>query len=156
MTAPAMWSCGRCSYLTMRRACNALERAFERALAPTALSAAQFLILRSLSACDSISSARLASLVDCVPSALSDDVHALAQQGLVELHSSPATPKIRLTPTGRSRLDAAIPVWNEVQRRVDLLFGHPEANDLYFALEDITLVICDAESNIDIDDRQNI
>lgn len=141
MTVPTSKSRDPCSYLTMRQATKALEGAFEEALAPTGLSAPQFVILRALSPRPSIPREQLAAIIDCCDAPLRDGVLDLEHRGLVELQGvSSAAPRIHLTPAGRSGYTAAVPMWRDVQRRFDLLFGHVEADALHFVLRDICLV----------------
>lgn len=143
MNVPTWRGSSPCSYLAMRQAANVLETAFEVAVAPVGLSAAQFAILRALSLRGSMSDDRLAAITGCHEISFSQDVLGLEQSGLVELREAEmCASRVRLTAAGRSGYQAAVPMWSQVERRVELLFGHPEANALHSVLRDVVLVGC--------------
>jgi DNA-binding MarR family transcriptional regulator len=62
----------------------------------------------------------------------------LAREGLVTVEPSAADRRARivtLTPDGRSRMKAALPLWRAVQTRFEEKFGADEATQLRASLE---------------------
>ena len=117
-----------CLCLHVQRAARALARRFDDALRPFGLTNGQFSLMMSLNRPEPPGMVAVASLLAMDRTTLTAALKPLQRRDLVEITVNPAdrrTRQIKLTPTGRSVLVQALPVWKSTHRAVeDLLAGH--------------------------------
>ena len=118
---PALQAVGQqCIVRTMRQASRLLTSLYDEALAPFGLKASQMNVLIAVGANGAVSPQRIQKALDLEKSTLSRSAERLAAGGL--LISQPATEGrgivYGLTPSGRKRIESALPAWRKVQARV--------------------------------------
>ena len=108
-----------CFGLHVRRAARVLARHYDDALKPVELTSGQFSLLMSLNRLRPAGMAAVAALLAMDRTTLTANLKPLERRGLVEVTVDAADRRGRLlalTPAGRSRLVAAMPLWQEAQR----------------------------------------
>ena len=117
-----------CLCLHLQRAARTVARRFDEALRPLDLTNGQFSLMMSLNRPEPPGMAAVASLLAMDRTTLTAALKPLQRRALVEITVHPAdrrTRQIKLTPTGRSVLVQALPVWKSTHRAVeDLLADH--------------------------------
>lgn len=111
-----------CLCLHMQRAARALARRFDDALRPLGLTNGQFSLMMSLNRPEPPGMAAVASLLAMDRTTLTAALKPLQRRALVEITVSPADRRarqIKLTPTGRSLLVQALPIWKCTHRAVE-------------------------------------
>lgn len=110
-----------CACLNVRRTARAVTQLYDRILAPTGLRATQVTLLVALErAGQPIPFTRLASVLGMDRTTLTRNFQPLQRGGLMTLRPGPDR-RVRLaaiTDRGRALLLAAIPLWEEAQRRI--------------------------------------
>ncbi|MFJ4989149.1 MarR family winged helix-turn-helix transcriptional regulator [Streptomyces sp. NPDC088732] len=127
-----------CNSLALRKAARYLGATYDKALAPVGLRGTQFSILQKLSVLGEMTITGLADVIAMDRTTMASNLKPLVREGLVTVEPSPADRRARivtLTPDGRSRVKAALPLWREVQTRFEESFGDAEAARLRTALE---------------------
>jgi DNA-binding MarR family transcriptional regulator len=116
-----------CLFTTGRRLSRLLTQAYERQLTPARLKATQFSLLAALAPLDQkgASIAVLARGLDLEASTFSRNLKPLLRDGLVALARGTDGRQRRatLTPAGRERYEAALPLWRKAQARVREALG---------------------------------
>jgi DNA-binding MarR family transcriptional regulator len=129
-----------CYCTTMRAATRRITALYDSALAAAAVNAAQFALLRKLSAVGPVSIQQLAAAVELERSTVARNVRVLEQSGLVSLASTAEdrrTTVIHLTERGREALKAGAPLWESAQRRVEDSLGVDAAAALRTTLHNL-------------------
>ena len=116
-----------CLFTTGRRLSRLLTQAYERQLVPSQLKATQFSLLAALAPLDprGASIAVLARGLDLEASTFSRNLKPLLRDGLVTLArgTDGRQRRVTLTPAGRTRYEAAVPLWRKAQARVREALG---------------------------------
>lgn len=103
-----------CLCLHVQRAARALARRFDEALRPFGLTNGQFSLLMSLDRRDPPTIGDVAALLAMDRTTLTAALKPLERRGLLRIAVDADDRRIRrlvLTPSGRSLLDAALPIW---------------------------------------------
>jgi len=111
-----------CLCLHLQRAARAVARRFDEALRPLGLTSGQFSLLMSLNQPEPPSIGRVAGVLAMDRTTLTANLKPLARRGLVDIRTDAADRRSRrlvLTPTGRSLLAAALPIWRREHAAVD-------------------------------------
>jgi DNA-binding MarR family transcriptional regulator len=127
-----------CNNLALRKAARYLGATYDKALAPVGLRATQFSILQRLSAHGETTITSLADMIAMDRTTLASNLKPLAREGLVTVEPSAADRRARIvtiTPDGRSRMNAALPLWKAVQAQFEESFGAGDAAQLRASLE---------------------
>jgi DNA-binding MarR family transcriptional regulator len=122
-----------CLCLHVQRAARTLARRFDDALRPFGLTNGQFSLLMSLNRPEPPGMAAVASLLAMDRTTLTAALKPLQRRGLIEIAANPAdrrTRQIKLTPTGRSLLVQALPVWKSTHRAVEDLLSEQDPDRL--------------------------
>ena len=109
-----------CACLNVRRAARAVTALYDRVLAPTGLRATQITLLVALERAGPIPFTRLAEVLGMDRTTLTRNLEPLRRQGHLTLRPGPDR-RVRLatiTERGRRTLTAAIPLWEQAQRRI--------------------------------------
>ncbi|MFJ8008420.1 MarR family winged helix-turn-helix transcriptional regulator [Streptomyces fagopyri] len=137
MTPTSTSGADQCNNLALRKAARYLGATYDRALAPVGLRGTQFSILQRLSAHGEMTISTLADTIAMDRTTMASNLKPLAREGLVTVEPSATDRRARvaaITPDGRSRLQAAFPLWNAVQVRFEESFGADEAARLRTSL----------------------
>jgi DNA-binding MarR family transcriptional regulator len=120
-----------CLCLHVQRAARALARRFDLGLRAVGLTNGQFSLLMSLNRPEPATMASVASLLAMDRTTLTAALKPLQRQGLATVVPDPGDQRARrlaLTPEGRRRLAAAVPIWTSIHAEVEhLVDGGPEA-----------------------------
>lgn len=119
-----------CNSLALRKAARYLGATYDKALAPVSLRGTQFSILQQLSTRDEITIKALAEMIAMDRTTLASNLKPLAREGLLTVEPSAADRRARIitiTPDGRSRFQAALPLWYAVQAQFEEKFGAGKA-----------------------------
>jgi len=109
-----------CACLNVRRTARAVTQLYDRTFAPIGLRATQVTLLVALERAGPVPFARLADALGMDRTTLTRNLAPLQRRGLVSLRPGPDR-RVRLaalTDKGRTGLTAAIPLWEEAQRRI--------------------------------------
>ena len=122
-----------CVCLGVQRAARGVARRYDEALRPTGITSGQFTILSSLLRDEPTPIGALADLLGLDRTTLNRNLRPLEAENLVATVSDPKDARVRgiqLTPVGRKRLDAAIPLWRKVQLDSNQRIGKTGWQDL--------------------------
>ena len=110
-------NCTQCSCLAARRRARAITRHFEAELRPHGLRATQFSILAALALAGTLPMGELAELLGLERTTLTRAATLLEDKGWLRAESSQDARErpLRLTTTGRRKLEAAYPAWKAAQ-----------------------------------------
>jgi DNA-binding MarR family transcriptional regulator len=126
-----------CLCLHAQRAARALARRFDDAFRPLGLTNGQFSLMMALNQPEPPPMGRIAAFLAMDRTTLTAALKPLERRGLVEVRPHPTDRRSRvpaLTPSGRSLLAQAVPIWTETHREVEALLGEGEADRLRAAL----------------------
>lgn len=107
-----------CVCLGLQRAARGIARRYDEALRPTGLTSGQFSLLSSLLREEATPLGALADLLGLDRTTLNRNLRPLEDDGLVETVPDPKDARVRriqLTKSGRKRVEAARPLWRQVQ-----------------------------------------
>jgi DNA-binding MarR family transcriptional regulator len=109
--------CTQCRCLAARREARAITRHFEAELRPHGLRATQFSILAALALAGTRPISELAELLGLERTTLTRAATLLEDRGWLRAESSQDARErpLRLTTTGRRKLEAAYPAWKAAQ-----------------------------------------
>jgi len=115
-----------CLCLHVQRAARAVARRFDEALRPLELTNGQFSLLMSLNNPVPPSMTTIATVLAMDRTTLTAALKPLERRGLVKVTTDPADRRSRvmtLTPAGKERLAAAVPVWKRMHAAIERLVG---------------------------------
>ncbi|UVJ42883.1 MarR family transcriptional regulator [Pseudomonas sp. LS1212] len=126
-----------CFCTHLRRAARGVSRHYDDALERFGINVAQFSLLRSIQRLDQPSISSLAEAVGLDRSTLGRNLRVLESAGLVQLSEGEDLRNrlVLLTPEGRTRLQAALPAWEEAQQQLLDKLGVERRNALFATLE---------------------
>ena len=116
----------RCVCLHVQRAARTVARRFDEALRPLDLTNGQFSLLMSLNNPAPPSMTTIARVLAMDRTTLTAALKPLERRGLVKVTADPADRRSRvmtLTPAGKERLAAAVPVWKRMHVAIERLVG---------------------------------
>ena len=110
-----------CHCLAARRRAREITRLYEEKLRPHGLRATQFSVLAALALKGPIPLGELADVLGLERTTLTRSVNRLGDEGWVaDAESEDARERrLRLTPSGREKVESAYPAWKEAQDEVD-------------------------------------
>jgi len=124
-----------CLCLHVHRAARALARRFDDVLRPLDLTSGQFSLLMSLNRPEPPTLGSVASLLAMDRTTLTANLKPLERRRLLKISvdkEDRRSRRLALTPTGRTLLTKAYPIWRETHAQIERLVGG--ANDLRDAL----------------------
>jgi DNA-binding MarR family transcriptional regulator len=109
-----------CAYGNVRMIARSVGSLYDETLRPVDLRAAQLALLWAILATEPVEMVRLGAITLTDPTTLSRTVANLRQTGLVNVRrgNDGRTKMLSLSAHGRERFAAAMPYWEEAQRRV--------------------------------------
>jgi DNA-binding MarR family transcriptional regulator len=115
----------RCACFNVRRASRTVTRFYDRALAPSGLTAPQFTILGGVGMAGPIGVSALAERLGLDSTTLTRNLQILVRRRLIKM--TPGDDRrervISMTAAGEAALSAATPLWREAQDRVVAMLG---------------------------------
>lgn len=125
-----------CFCTRLRAAARALTRTYDRALSPAGLKAAQFALLRVVVRLGRAKIARIADATGLDRSTLGRNLRVLRRMGLVTFSKGDdeRATYVAATARGEAALDAALPLWEATQARMDALVGAKDKARLFALL----------------------
>jgi DNA-binding MarR family transcriptional regulator len=117
---PDLSLCTQCHCLAARRRAREITRHFEAGLRPHGLRATQFSILAALALAGTLPMGELAELLGLERTTLTRAATLLERNRWLRAEPSPDGRErpLRLTPSGRRKLEAAYPAWRAAQDSV--------------------------------------
>jgi DNA-binding MarR family transcriptional regulator len=114
-----------CACFNTRKTARVLGQVYDRALEPSGLKNTQFTALAVAADYDGISITELSQAMEIERTTLTRNLKLLERDGLLKVGPGPdgRSKMVVLTPKGRRRLDAALPLWRAAQQRVLREFG---------------------------------
>lgn len=145
------WHRTRCYATALRRADRAIHRRYDAALRPTGLSCTQLSLLRLIQrAPDNVTYSDLADAQMMERTTLSRNLTTLEKAGYVETSSGEdrRVRYVHLTEAGENIIQKALPVWEQMQRRLESDRDIERMHQLLAELDDLcsTLNMESAES----------
>lgn len=111
-----------CLCLHVQRAARALARRFDEAMRPLNLTNGQFSLMMSLNRPQPPAMTAVASLLAMDRTTLTAALKPLERRGLVKVSTNQADRRSRLltlTPKGRALLARAVPIWEDIHRKIE-------------------------------------
>jgi len=130
-----------CLCLHVQRAARALARRFDDALRPLNLTQGQFSLLISLNRPEPPRIGDVAALLAMDRTTLTANLKPLQRRGLVKVKADRhdgRSRRLTLTPSGRTLLVAAAPVWTRTHRETEQLLTHADADTLRASLAELS------------------
>jgi DNA-binding MarR family transcriptional regulator len=127
-----------CGCANLRRASRATTQLYDEILAPAGVRSTQLCVLLACGASADVSITRLSDLLVMDRTTLSRNLRPLERGGLIELTADTSDRRarlVRLTGAGRSRIEAAYPLWQEAQRRLIDALGEERWQRLFGDLD---------------------
>lgn len=118
-----------CLCLHAQRAARALARRFDLALKPAGLTSGQFSLLMSLNRPQPAPLGGVAALLAMDRTTLTANLKPLERRNLLEVLIDPSDRRarlLRLTPTGRTTLAAAVPIWRKLHAEIESDLADPD------------------------------
>ncbi|WP_293898763.1 MarR family winged helix-turn-helix transcriptional regulator [Phenylobacterium sp.] len=112
-----------CLCLHAQRAARGLARRFDEALRPAGLTNGQFSLMMALNGPEPATMGAAATLLGTDRTTLTGALKPLVRQGLAEVRvdgQDRRARRIALTPQGRTRLAAALPLWREAHAALEV------------------------------------
>ena len=122
MDCTAFSKARRCACGNIRRATRSLTQYYDVFLKPSGIRATQFSVLLNIALNDGITIGDLAELLVMDQTTVTRNLSALKRTGFIEfaLGNNDARKKcLRLTPTGQAKLEEAMPLWENAQKRIE-------------------------------------
>jgi DNA-binding MarR family transcriptional regulator len=129
-----------CLCLHVQRAARALARRFDEALRPLALTQGQFSLLMSLNRAEPPSIGDVAALLAMDRTTVTANVKPLARRGLIKMRvdrEDRRNRRLELTPSGRTLLAAAAPIWKRTHAATERRLRSSTADILRASLHDL-------------------
>lgn len=121
LTIPGLADTQACHCLEARRRARAITRLYEEALRPVGLRATQFSVLAALAQAGPIPLTPLADFLGVDLSTLTRSADVLSQRGLLAQAETADLRQraLRVTQEGAALLEQALPLWRNVQEKLD-------------------------------------
>jgi DNA-binding MarR family transcriptional regulator len=136
-----------CAALNLRKTARAVTQLFDEALGPSGLRAAQFTVLVAVALADPATMTRIARALVMDPSTLTRDLGLLERAGMVKTAGGKDRRMrfVTLTPLGRGRLTAALPLWERAQRQVVRRVGGSRWREILQELSAVQTLVRDSQ-----------
>lgn len=132
-----------CLCASFRRASRALTQHYDEAMRPLGLTPTQFTILQALSLTGTVSQGRLGEILAMDSTTLTRTLDIMARHGWVEkLRGRDLRERqLRLSRSGLTQLNRALPIWQEVQARLRRRLGGEPWQALMSLTNKVTSVV---------------
>jgi DNA-binding MarR family transcriptional regulator len=128
-----------CYCIILRKASRRVTALYDEALAPFGINIAQFSALRTIKRDAPVSLTELGHKMELDRSTVGRNMKVLERMGLVAFSTGEDQREavLSLTSEGASLVEAALPVWDEIQHRLEARLGADHARQLGELLEAI-------------------
>jgi DNA-binding MarR family transcriptional regulator len=132
-----------CLGFNVRKTARVLAKAFDETLAPCGLKNTQFSILVGLHVRGPVNVQAFSNLLKMDRTTLTRNLGPLERQGLIRINtgSDRRSRSIALTDAGEELLQQAVPLWQELQKRLVDGLGNDQADQLRKTLRNLTRVV---------------
>jgi DNA-binding MarR family transcriptional regulator len=139
MSKENKWEEGLCNCGALRAASRYVTAAYDQMLTESGLRTTQFGILYKLAALGAQTITELSAIMSMDRTTLGRNLKLLEQDGLLRYRPGPDRRErlVELTATGRKKVEAAYPLWQEAQRQFESRFGAARAGDLRNTLRSV-------------------
>jgi DNA-binding MarR family transcriptional regulator len=139
MTKGSMREEASCNCLALRQAARYLTAAYDQVLMGSGLRTTQFSILYKLSARGTQTITELSAVMAMDRTTLGRNLKVLERDGLLRYRPGPDRRErlLELTATGRKKLEAAYPLWQQAQQQFESRFGAAHASELRDTLRSV-------------------
>lgn len=129
----------------LRRAARALTQRYDEALRPLGLTITQFTILQALSLSGAITQGKLGEILAMDSTTLTRTLAVMSGHGWVakKYGTDRRERLLRLTRTGESELNRALPHWRSTQERLRARLGKQRWDELTTLINDTTAIIAE-------------
>lgn len=129
-----------CACANLRRAARAVTRLYNRELRGTGLELTQLTLLMALSLTGETTQGRLGSLLALDTTTLTRMLVLLKKRGWIAAQPGDDRRQrlLRLTPSGRQKLQKALPYWERAQQRLRRGLGEPAWSEMGELLAQVT------------------
>ena len=127
----------QCAFYKLRRASRVVTQVYDQFLKPCGLAPTQFSLLVALSSAGLITISRLAEAIVMDRTTLTRNLRPLEREGLVKIVPGPdrRTRAVTLTSSGKKKLLAALPLWDQAQHYMAKKLGQGQWQDLKKTLD---------------------
>ena len=125
-----------CAYGNLRMMARVAGTVYEDALRPIDLRAGQLSLMWAIVATEPVEMVRLGAITLTDPTTLSRTVEKLRKAGLVSVRRDGRRKLLALSAVGRERFAAAMPYWEEAQRRLAALLPIVQIRSLATSIRD--------------------
>jgi DNA-binding MarR family transcriptional regulator len=129
-----------CNCLALRQASRYITNVYDQALSETGLRVTQFSILYKLSALGTMTVNAMAAELVMDRTTLTRNLKPLERDALVASGPSETDRRervISLTPAGKAKIKAVLPLWRKAQKTFEQNFGSERAGALRLLLQDV-------------------
>ena len=135
-----------CAVVNLRKSARAVTQFFDEVLRPSGLRATQFSVLVAVALAAPPTMTRIARALVMDPSTLTRDVRLLERAGMVKTRGGKdrRTRFVMLTPLGRDRLTAALPLWEQAQHHVARRVGGSRWREILHTLSAVQTLARDS------------
>jgi DNA-binding MarR family transcriptional regulator len=129
----------------LRRATRALTQRYDEVLRPLGLTITQFTILQALSFTGEITQGRLGEILAMDSTTLTRTLEVMNKQGWIVKNygTDRRERRLRLTRTGKSELNRAVPYWQSTQEALRVRLGKQRWDALTELINDTTSMIAE-------------
>lgn len=126
-----------CACANLRKTARLVTQAYDDALKETGLHCSQFTLLATLAQIGPSGMGQLAEALGMDRTTLTRNLQALQRDGLVEDQpdSDKRRRQVAITTQGVAALEAALPLWQQAQKRVVMVLGSDQFGDLLDTLK---------------------
>jgi DNA-binding MarR family transcriptional regulator len=136
-----------CAVVNLRKTARAVTQFFDEVLGPSGLRATQFTVLVAVALATPSTMTRLARALVIDPSTLTRNLRLLERAGMVKTAGGKdrRTRFVTLTPLGRDRLTAALPLWEQAQHQVVRRVGGSRWREILHELSAVQMLARDSQ-----------
>jgi DNA-binding MarR family transcriptional regulator len=141
LTAPTL----PCMCANLRRTVRALTQRYDEALRPLGLTITQFTILQALSLAGEVTQGKLGEILAMDSTTLTRTLAIMSRHGWIakKYGTDRRERLLRLTRTGESELNRALPYWRSTQQMLRVRLGKERWDDLTKLINDTTAIIAE-------------
>ena len=127
----------QCAFYKMRRASRVVTQVYDRFLKPCDLAPTQFSLLVALASAGQVTISRLAETMAMDRTTLTRNLKPLEREGLIKIVPGPdrRTRAVTLTSSGKKKLQAALPLWEQAQTYMAKKLGQGQWEELKSTLD---------------------
>lgn len=133
-----------CACANLRSVAGSLTQLYNKLLKPTGLKITQYYMLGNIYTSPDITISKLGEIMDLNQTTVTRNLMILKDAGLVEIKRQESDSRIKMvtiTDTGYEKLNDAMPIWIEVQERIEGAIGKEEYDALLEKMNELQSII---------------